>query len=562
MNADELLRALSEATGQAKPVRKQATEEQIKQTNDVLDEAVRRLRRSVYGGYLLDKYPLRRTSEKEYPEANAVLREVGSPAMTDGKNVYVDAKILADMLVQDYPMLKKNGDILYADDWWVKTTLDETRTTNLKEGYDMKLGSYAVSEVQDIILHELTHALNEHSRVSATMEARGATPETMAKLAVACELQANDGVAGRTYARNVLQRQKGVTNKRLHPETAGCHTLREFMDKLVLNDQEKQQAQNKAMAQAMNNTVRMAKATGEYKRQLEQAKQEQAKQEQADEKKDGTKAPGYGKPTTINEDLDYTSATAKINQELEKAGIAAIKKLLLEALSDQLRYDPASDSVFFDETIRRVARRTYARPSRRTTVGSPIIKKGVVYDRVHEPNKANKLTVLAVDASGSMRSQQGYVAALLDDLLQQAEKVAREHKLEVHYENLMCTLHRTKATKLVPATSQEWAQAMRDYHASGNNNFDCVMEAVRPAVRQRNYDAVTIINLSDGFDYLNEPYNWGNELRDYMAQNKLSWVDALIAYDSSYIEEAARYKAADDVTIRKQVVLNIQNKCD
>ena len=556
MDADKLLDALKEAIGQAKPERKQATEEQIKQTNDVLDEAITRMRRSVYGSYLLDKYPLRRTSEREYPEANAVLREVGSPAMTDGKNVYVDAKILADMLVQDYPMLKKKSDICYPEEWWTKTELDNTRTIGLTSGWADSLGSDAISEVQDIIYHELTHALNEHSRVSATMEARGASPETMAKLAIACELQANDGVAGRSYARNVLQRQNGVTNKRLHPETYGCHTLREFMDKIELNEQEKKQAQTKATAQAMNNTVRMAKATGEYKKQLEQAKAEQAKEG------DGEKKPGYGKPTVLDADLDNQSATAKINQEMERAGVAAIKKLLLEALSDQLRYDPATDSVFFDETIRRVARRTYARPSRKMTAGNPIIKKGVVYDRVHEPNKANKLTVLAVDASGSMRNQQGYVAALLDDLLQQAEKIAREHKLEVHYENLMCTLHRTRATKLVPATSSEWAQAMRDYHANGGNNFDCVMEAVQPAVRKRSYDAVTIINLSDGFDYLNEPYNWCVELRDYMSQNKLSWVDALIAYNSDYIEEASRYRAGDDVAIRKQVVLNIQNKCD
>ena len=552
MQPEELSDKLAEMLGKAKAERRQATQRQIEDASEALDRAISQLRQTIYGSYLLEKYPLCRTTPKVYPEANAVLREVGSPAMTDGKKVYVDEEILANMLVQDYPGLEIPRDWRDAEDIWTNGKLREDNKVHMRIGDALDVG-YAADEIKDIILHELTHAANEHSKLSATAEARGASAEYMAKLSVACELQANDGIMGRSYCRNILQRQDGVTNKRLHPETAGCHTLREFMDKLELNEKEKEQAQSKATAQAMNNTVRMAKATGEYKQQLAEAK---AKASGGKNPGDGKTMPG-GSPTISDEAETNETATQKITAELSKAGAAEIKKLLLEALSDQLRYDPTTDSVFFDDIVRRVPRRTYARPSRRQTIGSNIIKKGTVYDRIHEPNKANKLTVLAVDASGSMVGQQRYVSAILDDLLEQAEKVAKEHNLVVHYENLQCTLHRTRATKLVPATSQEWKQAMRDYHAGGGNEFDSVMRAVRPAVRGANYEAVTIINLSDGFDRLRYPNEWGDDLNRYMAEGKLSWVDAIIADNPSYLAEATNYRLGDAVDIRRQVALKV-----
>ena len=533
--------------------------EVLRRTEDVLDEAVRRLRNSVYGNYLLSKYPLRRTSERNYPEANAVLREVGSPAMTDGKDVYVDTTILAKMLSGQYPTLLNREVCRTVEDLWTKTKLSEDKSVST--GF----GEQAVDEVMDILLHELTHALNEHSKISATAEARGASAEYMAKLAVACELQANDGVAGRQYADNILQRQKGVTNKRLHPETYGCHTLREFMDKLVLNEEEKQNAKSKAAAQNSNNTVKMGKATGEYKKKLEEAKdqQQKAKAKAGEEKQEGEKEPGYGKPQDYGTELDDANAKSddKISEDLAKAGTAAIKQLLLEALSDKLRYDPTTDSVFFDETIRRVPRRTYARPSRKMMAGNPIIKKGTVYDRIHEPNKANKLTVLAVDASGSMRDQQGYVASLLDDLLKQAAKVAQEHKLEVHYENLLCTLHRREASSLVSATSYEWEQAMRNYRAYGGNDFDAVLRAINPILNKQSYDAVCVINLSDGLDYINEPKKWGATTREYIEAKKLRWVDALICPTPRYVDEAKSATLGDDGITREQVVLSVRREC-
>lgn len=560
---------------EAKPKRIVPTNAQRKKTEDILDEAVRQLRNTVYGNYLLEKYPLRRTDKLNYPEANAVLREVGSPAMTDGKSVYVDTEIMANMLVQEYPALAlKAGvyrsELRKSEDYWTLTKLDENQKTKLTsssgEGFNE---SYAVDEIRDIILHELTHALNEHSKVSARAEARGADAEYMAKLAVACELQANDGIMGYEYSRNLLQRQPGVTNKRLHPETAGCHTLREFMDKIKLNEREQRNAMTKELAQAMNNTVRMAKATGEYKKVKQEAEEQaarQAAQAQSDsdsEDKDGNMLmPGCGKMQEDDSIDDTKTSNTKIAAELEKAGMAQVKQLLLEALSDQLRYDPNTDSVFFDETIRRVPRRTYARPSRKSVVngGYTLLKKGVAYDRVHEPNKANKLTVLAVDASGSMTGQQQYVAAILDDLLEQAAKVAREHKLEVHYENLMCTLHRTTAKPLVPATSDEWKYTMARYNANGGNDFDCVMKAVSPAMNKKDYDAVTIINLSDGLDELSDYERWPAVVRDMYEQNKLSWVDALISDNPSMLTEANNCLRYDDVPIRKQVVLKVIRK--
>lgn len=539
---------------EAKKERRQYTEKQLVQTNELLDEVIRKLRNTAYGSYLLDKFPVRRVSATYYPNVYAELQKSGSPMATDGKEVFVDTTLLADMLVQDYPKLVQNKYTAHSyEDLWGALDLDNSNSASLLVGDKLAEG-WASDEIRDMLLHELTHATQDHVGQSAAAQARGASPEYMTKLQIAHEIQANDGMLGHVYPRNLLQRQKGVTNKRLHRETIGCHTIRQIMDKLVLNEQEQMMAANKAMRQLANANERVAKATGRYQEVYQQAK-DKAEQEE----REGKRVPGKGEPTPHEVEGDESN-DANIANELCEVGMAKVKKLLLEALSDQLRYDPASDSVFFDETIRRVPRRTYARPSRRQTIGSNILKKGVVYDRIHEPNKANKLTILAVDASGSMSGQQRYVSAILDDLLKQAEALAKQHNLEVHYENLLCTKHTSRATKLVQATSAEWKYMMDNYVANGDNDFDCVLGAASPAIRQHDYDAITIVNLSDGFDELDNPDSYTQAVRDAIDNKKLRWVDALVLDTADDIERADAYRRCDAVDIREQVVLNVRYK--
>ena len=176
MQPDEIAEKLSEMLLSQKEERRQATEQQKKSTSMALDYAISRLRQTIYGSYLLEKYPLCRTSPKSYPEANAVLRKAGSPAMTDGKKVYVDEEILADMLVQDYPGIQLPRGWQDVEDLWTKSTLVNSNKYSMRVGDDLD-ASDATSEIMDIILHELTHAANEHCKLSATAEARGASPE-------------------------------------------------------------------------------------------------------------------------------------------------------------------------------------------------------------------------------------------------------------------------------------------------------------------------------------------------------------------------------------------------
>lgn len=532
--------------------RKHATEKQLEQTKEMLDDVVMRLGRTTYGAHLLNKYPVRRTDKHTYPEVYAELRRAGSPAATDGKSVYVDVETLADMLVQDYPKLKRREGECYGtwEDYW-KCDFDDSECDNLTDG--TTIYSSAMNEIRDILLHEYTHALNEHVRQSATAEAHKATPEYMQKLSVAHEIQANDGLMGQQYATNILQRQKGVTNKRLHPETIGCHTINEIMSKLVLNEQEKRQAQARAAHANSSASVnkRVAQATGEYQRMVQEEKEKKG------EDKDSPRQ--NGKEWTLNGDKTDTTSTETLTEELRTTGLAQVKQLLLEALSDNLRYDPTSDSVFFDEVTRRVAHRTYSRPSKRYAGGSMLLRKGVKYERIKEHNKANKLTILAVDASGSMHNQQSYVGALLDDLLQQAEQVAKEHKLEVHYERLLGLFHRTNASKIYQVASYEWREAMRQYRAGGGNTFDCVLHKVNGTLGQCDYDAVTIINLSDGLGVLGET-EMPEHTRRYIDSNKLKWVDALILDTAYDVQRSADAVREDGIKIRTQVVLDVREK--
>lgn len=101
---------------------------------------------------------------------------------------------------------------------------------------------------------------------------------------------------------------------------------------------------------------------------------------------------------------------------------------------------------------------------------------------------------------------------------------------------------------------------MHNYHANGDNDFDCIMQAIKPAVRERNYDGVCVINLSDGYDFLRDPDSWGSDIRGYIANGKLNWVDALISYDVGGITRAKEYAEGDAIDIRKQVVLNVHYK--
>ena len=163
--------------------------------------------------------------------------------------------------------------------------------------------------------------------------------------------------------------------------------------------------------------------------------------------------------------------------------------------------------------------------------------------------------MLAVDGSGSMTGQQRYVSAILDDLLRQVEAIAKEYKVEVHYENLQATIHRTACTKFAPANSAEWRERMREYRAGGGNKFMAVLESTNKLLKNNNYDAISIINLSDGLDRLDNEDIMQTAIGRYIRNDKVKWVDAIIAHDTNWLNEAAQMAKDDAIKIREQVVI-------
>lgn len=518
----------------------------------LIRDAVKQIESSVFGQFLIAKFPVRLVTPTYCAKEYAVLCKYGSPACTDGKEVFVSAKTTHDILMRD----------MY--DWdWSKVPSNRNREdlwkllqTNPERKIDMtKEHAAALTEVHDIILHELTHAINEHNKLQRSAESK--TQEYQQKLAVACELQANDGILGRTYEMNFTQQLQGVTNKRKHPETIGCHTLKEFMEKLVLTPEEKNNGQGQAQQQAKARSE-MAKASGN-----EQKIDEQIEKEQKQNPQKG-KGGSYDDDDICND--KNKSSTQKVMSDLQKEGLQNIKQLILATLSDKLKYDPTSDSVIYNQVRKRELKRTYARPSRRIGMYEntqyQIMRKGVKVERKIEYNKTRDLVVLAVDASGSMEGQAQYVSAILDDLLKQVEKVAREHGIEVNYDNLQGMFHTERASKLMPITGAEWQQRMTRYEANGGNDFDCVLDRISSTLAQRSgekdYESITVINLSDGLGYLEADFS-DTPLGKYIEKGRLKWVDTLITRPR-YAQETADCIKHDYHKIRVPVVLAVEGE--
>ena len=514
---------------------------------NLIKRAVEIIGSMTYGKFLLEQFPVYLTSASSYPEENAVLKRYGSPACTDGKAIYVSAETTA-----------KFFDTIEFNEWDMSHV---TWSTNIEDMWgvvqpDKSLkhemtGQERLNEIVDILLHEFTHAVNEHPKLQRA--ARTNSKEYKQRLAVACEIQANDGIMGHTYERNYTQQPTGVTNKRQHPETIGVHTLDAIMKKLVLppeNDMQQQSA-----GSSMDAQQDMMEATGEAQRVDREIEMER-KEKPGDENEEGRSAHTLGGSDTTK------TTDQKVTGEMEKVGMDNVKKLVLAALTDELKYDPTTQSVILNKVIRKVKKRTYSRINRRavsnTATGMSVLRKGEKHERINEYNRANDLLVVAVDSSGSMSHMERYVSSILDDLLRQVGDMAKKHGIDVKWDNLQGLEHTNEATKMYPVTSDEWKRMMEHYYADGGNDFDCVLRRVNDdKLEEHNYDSVTIINLSDGLDEMNSNFS-GLTIDDYIKDGRLKWVDALIG-DAHDIARAAQCATKDYYKgLRKQVVLHVK----
>ncbi len=522
----------------------------------LIKQAVAGLEKTAYGKFLLERFPLHLTSATSYARENDVLLKTGSPACTDGIDVFVSAHTTAAFF-ENIPFKQwkldwcKSGEQL-----WTMETTDEDAELDDKQ---------KVSEIQDIILHEYTHAINKHPKLQRAAAKK--SEQYQRRLSVACEIQANDGLMGHRYATNYSQQPKGVTNKRMHPETLGAHTLTEILR--ALKDSE-QDGQGSSAQQSSAATQKMMETTGageKWDREIQnEAKREAAEKagKEGDEKgdKDGERIGGdtfeHEEPGQASDSFNKT-ADEILEKQLAAQALKGIKNLILSALSKQLSYDAETDTVVYNQVKHRESVRTYSRPSKRQSAesgGVEFIKKGVRRKRVIEYEESNDLLVLAVDASGSMHCQERYVSAILDDLVKQVDAICKEQNVDVHWENLLAGLHDDECRYLVSVKSDMWKQTMAHYHAMGGNDFDSVLRQIKNQLldgEHRSYNSITVLNLSDGLDVLDSEWE-GTTLGDYIGDGKVRWVDALIGSNHT-VQEAARAMSYDHHKIREQLVL-------
>ena len=513
----------------------------VKKYTELIEIALTQLKETITGRYLLEKYPERICTATKYAKENAVLERTGSPACTDGKNVFISAKMMKQLL--ELPFKEYNTKELIDRIGEEKFYTDpEQRWLANANGNEWVLNEYTMlSEIKDIILHELTHAFNEHSKLRVA--ARKKSKQYQQKLQVACEIQANDGIMGRQYMFNPTQQLPGVTNKRFHPETLGAHTLEAIMNKLVLNEKDGRGSSAQQSGEAMDE---MMEATGQAERY-----------EQELEESNGATDPGDPNAQCIGGEGDE-STNQKLSKEMKKRGLKQVKELILASLTNELKYDATSDCVIYNDVKKRVLKKTYARPSKRIGMYGDqrysVLRKGAKIERVKVVDKSNVLTVLAVDASGSMLNQQEYVASIVDDLMKQVKEQAEKLNLEVHYENLQATMHRCSATPLVPVESDTWKQQMRDYQAGGGNDFSCVLRRINQRLKDKQYEQIVVLNISDGLDEIHKKDLEGSTLEtDYINKGKLKWLDVNISSDIKVLNDAENAQRYDEYDIRQQV---------
>ena len=506
-----------------------------------INAALEDLNAKIFTKRLLEMYPAITVSPTFHADEFKVLKKYGSPACTDGKNVFISVETTRDILTKDFYEWDASSmhRITAKDDYWRDLKVSE------KE-YHLHRGSEIVNEIRDIILHELTHAMNEHTKLQR--KAAKLSDEYQQKLAIACELQANDGIAGRTYATNYTQQLAGVTNKYKHRECIGYHTLRDFIDHVELTEQEKQNTAMKKLLKSARASQEMAEATGA------------AEKIDAEIEKEEAGKGGKFREEELTEKERETSDD-KLTAQLKREGLQNIKKLILATISDELKYDAATDSVIYNKVRKRISHKTYARPSKRGDIelcrGVKIVRKGRKITRETVYDKTRDLTILAVDASGSMDAQEQYVSAILDDLLRQVEKVAAENGLQVNYDNMRGMLHTENASDLMVVTGEDWARTMRNYRAYGGNDFSCVLRKIceELSATGKQYETINVINLSDAMGYLDEDFS-KTELGTYIARKRLHWIDAIILHKQWMrdVEDCCRH---DRHAIRTQEIIAI-----
>lgn len=517
------------------------------QITRIVEKAVQQIEANVFGKHLLKRFPVIITTPTYHAKEHAVLAKYGSPACTDGKMVYVSATEMRNILEMPAHKWDTRSVVASNELAWRDMKMSEEEIVIANDT------AKCVEEARDIILHELTHALNEHCKLQRRY-AKTASKLYQQKLDVACELQANDGIIGRKYMYNYTQQHPGVTNKRKHPECINYHTLREFMEHVELTPEEQMQGAMSAASRNAKASQELAETTGaaeEYDREMQDSGKDKEQDKGQEE---------VGGAFRENEQDTMQDSDAKLAAEIQKLGLQHLKELILATLSDELKYDPLTDSVIYNNVRKRIAQRTYSRPCKRGNLQlSPttmIVRKGRKVNREIVRNKTRDLTILAVDASGSMDGQAQYVSAILDNLLKQTEEIAKEYDIEINYDNMQALQHTTRTTRPVAVTSNEWKRQMQNYEACGGNDFDCVLRRVNEMLDAKEYETVNIINLSDGMGYLDEQHK-DETIGRYMREGKVKWIDALV-FHPHWMTEINECISHDINHIRVQEIIAVQ----
>lgn len=164
--------------------------------------------------------------------------------------------------------------------------------------------------------------------------------------------------------------------------------------------------------------------------------------------------------------------------------------------------------------------KTYARPSRRATSSTGLIKKGVKYEKSYSPK-----VLIALDSSGSMNgTTMKQVACAIENIFKDLGKPKTG--------SYIC-VHESYVSNVEPM--RKWKKVVETYRPCGGNNFENVVK------KANELKVDVVLNVGDGQDCCCRNMEAFNPCEQFTAA-KRKWFDVLVSdkcQHSSYVSEKA-----------------------
>lgn len=497
---------------------------------DALVFAIEDLRNRSYYAPLMDRFPIR--YDEQIPKAT--MRDIESYqtcACADENNVYLSTAKFAEIMNEFIDEFESGG----------------AGMTRRECGLDL------IANITALIAHEYMHILCQHMQISKRMKLH--TELERDTLLVAADIEVNRGHMIEEWT---AVYQHGATDTRF-PETKPCKFLPEIYATLLKNaknNMEKIQEmaeQIKDMKMSMNSgksgkSTSSSSTKGKENANVQnqgQVPEPNANDNGKDNEKNSTT--GTGLENKKEDGNKAESQMMTLTEEQIKKSIEEANKVCNSVVKERSQddgneyafgleaaateYDPTLtpqqnlekaykrwEKVNVKKELKKLKglirgeisknkEKTYARPSRRATPGSGLIKKGVKNEKSYSPK-----ILIALDSSGSMNgTTMKQVACAIENIFKDLGKPK--------VGSYIC-MHESYVSDVTPM--RNWKKVVEAYRPSGGNCFERVVE------KANELKVDVVLNVGDGQDCCRRHDDENNPC-DEFTNAKRQWFDILVS---------------------------------